>query len=480
MMMLSFLPAYAVPFLVALASVYAFTRILPPEEYGLYATVLSAALLCQAVFFSWLEIGAKRFYERAQRDGNLPTLAASIYRGLFLCVGVLVLLAAGGLAVAGPEPSLHALLWLALGMVVARQLALVAKSFRLAALDRRVYTAMECGESLLAFAAGLGLCWFLGLGARGILIGLLLGSLAVVALDVPTAWRRTRSGRFDRLLARDLLIFSAPITFSFFFEYVMAWSNRLLIGLFLDAHAVGIYSVGHSLAERAVSSVFLALALVGYPLLMRTYEREGREAAQRRALANARILLAVAIPTWGGFTVAAGHIAAVLTGPDYAPQVAAIMPLVGAAVFLSCLRAHYLDHAFHLACRTDAFLLTAGPAALVNVLLNVVLLPAVGLMGAVWASLAGYGVALAASIFLSRRVFPLPFPTADAAKAAGATLAMCAVLHAIPFAPTLAGLMGMIMLGVAVYGMLALGFNIGGLRTAAEALLHRRPAHEAG
>jgi O-antigen/teichoic acid export membrane protein len=388
-MMLSFLPAYIVPFLVALASVYAFTRILPPEEYGLYATVLSAALLCQAVFFSWLEIGIKRFHERAQRGGNLPTLAASVYRGLLLGAGILALLAAGGLATSGPEPSLRALLWLALGMIVARQLALVAKSFRLAALDRRAYTAMECGESLLAFAAGLALCWYLDLGAQGILVGLLLGSLTVVALDAPIAWRRTRSGRVDRTLVRDLLVFSAPITLSFFFEYVMAWSNRLLIGLFLDAHAVGIYSVSHGLAERAVSAVFLALAQVGYPVLMRTYEREGREAAQRQALVNAKILLAVALPTWGGFTVAAGHIAAVLTGPDYAPQVATIMPLVGAAVFLSCLRAHYLDHAFHLACRTDLFLLTAGPAALVNVLLNILLLPGLGLMGAVWACLAG-------------------------------------------------------------------------------------------
>jgi O-antigen/teichoic acid export membrane protein len=284
----------------------------------------------------------------------------------------------------------------------------------------------------------------------------------------------------DHSSVRDLLVFSAPITMSFFFEYVMAWSNRLLIGLFLGTHAVGIYSVSHGLAERAVSAVFIALAQVGYPLLMRTYEREGKEAAQRQALTNARILVTVAIPTWGGFTVAAGHIATVLTGPDYAPQVAAIMPLVGAAVFLSCLRAHYLDHAFHLACRTDAFLLTAGPAALVNVLLNIVLLPVLGLMGAVWATLAGYGVALAVSVFLSRRVFPLPFPTADATKAAGATLVMCAVLHAVPFAPTFAGLAGMIVFGIVIYGALALGFNIGGLRTMGEALLHRRPAYGAG
>ncbi len=184
------------------------------------------------------------------------------------------------------------------------------------------------------------------------------------------------------------------------------------------------------------------------------------------------MLMAIGIPAWGGFTIASGHIAAVLAGPAYAAQVAELLPLAGVGVFFCSLRIHYFSYAQQLTSRTWTLVVASAPAAVINVVANFVLLPTMGLKGAIWARLAGYVVALAASVWLGQRQLRLPFPFWGATKASLGTLAMCALLHVLAFPTNTLGLIGMIVVGAAFYGAVALAFDIGGLRSML--LLRRR------
>jgi peptidoglycan biosynthesis protein MviN/MurJ (putative lipid II flippase) len=100
----------------------------------------------------------------------------------------------------------------------------------------------------------------------------------------------------------------------------------------------------------------------------------------------------------------------------------------------------------------------------VNVGLNIVLLPTMGLKGAIWARLVGYVVALVISIWLGQRQLRLPFPGWSVAKVSLATLAMCVLLHMLAFRTNTLGLVGMILVGALFYGVIALAFDLGGLR----------------
>jgi peptidoglycan biosynthesis protein MviN/MurJ (putative lipid II flippase) len=153
------------------------------------------------------------------------------------------------------------------------------------------------------------------------------------------------------------------------------------------------------------------------------------------------------------------------------------MPLSGVAVFMYGLRSYYFAHAPHLANNTWALLAASAPAAVINLGLNTVLLPSIGLMGAVWARLIAYTVALAISIFLAKRIFPLPFPGWEATKALLATCVMSAVLYWLNFSKTFLGLSGMIVVGGSLYLTLAYCLNIVGLRHQLFVVLKRyRPA----
>jgi O-antigen/teichoic acid export membrane protein len=465
MAILAFAPGYLVPMLATLFGIYAFTRILSPAEYGNYAFVMSVMLLVQSGLLAWIDLGAKRFYERAVQSDRLAAMCVTLYLGLAICALALLASCAIGLRLFEVPPALAGLLWIAAAVVIAKEISMVSKMLELAALSRTRYMLMECGESLVSVGLGLWLCWYYRFGADGILYGMMAGALVVVLFDARYIVRRLRGGMFDLGLQRQILAFSAPISIAFFVEFMMNSTDRMMVQFVLGAHDLGIYAVAYAITDRAVTAVFMALGVASYPMLVRAFERGGLDAARRQARQNVEILVALALPAWGGFTIASSHIATVLAGPAYAERVGELLPLLGVAVFVFSIRIHYFSHAQHLTNKTWTLLLASGPAVLINIAMNAVLLPSIGLMGAVWARLVAYLVALGISLWLCQRQLPLPIPGWAVAKASLATLAMCGLLRVLTFPNNTLGLIGMILVGALFYGVVAVLFDIGGLRS---------------
>ncbi len=471
---LSYAPAYFVQLVASVVGIYVVTRILTPHDYGLYALVVSLMSLCQSALFSWSDVGAKRFLEYVRVQDKLPVLATTIYSGLGLSTILLFAALLIGLVVLPVAPGFRCLLAIGAGAILARQLSSVAKSFQLAALARTRYMLMDCSESIIGLAVGLALCWYLSMGVAGILSGMLIGAVAVVVLDLPAFVERLRGGVFDLSLQREIISFAAPISIVFFAEYIVASADRLLVEYYLGPGQLGIYAVSYSIADRAVSAVFLALSIASYPLVVRALERDGPEAARWQSLKYAELLVALSLPAVGGFIVGAGRLARIFAGAAFAPQAAELMPLIGAAMFLNGLRTHYFAQALHLSKRTWIILASSIPAAIVNLAANIVLLPRIGLMGAVWATVVAYALGLAITIIQMVAIFPLPFPTREAIKALIATVIVCGMVKAIPFPETVPGLLSLVLTGIGSYAVLAFVFDIGRLRTNAVPLLAQK------
>jgi O-antigen/teichoic acid export membrane protein len=163
-----------------------------------------------------------------------------------------------------------------------------------------------------------------------------------------------------------------------------------------------------------------------------------------------------------------------LVGPEYSAEAAKLLPPTGIAIFLFASRVHYFYYSMHLTGRTWTMLQASVPAALLNLVLNVILLPRFGLIGAVWASVAAYAVGLLIGVYLSIRYFPLPFPAWAAVKAAIATAAMCGLLASLRFPMNALGLAEMVLLGVTLYGTLVFAFDIGRIRSKISGILRAR------
>jgi O-antigen/teichoic acid export membrane protein len=165
------------------------------------------------------------------------------------------------------------------------------------------------------------------------------------------------------------------------------------------------------------------------------------------------------------------HIAAVLVGPGFREGVAALIPIMCVTALIHGVRNHFVDHTFHLSGRSAMMLWTYGPAAIANVAINLVTVPAYGMFGAAWTGLGCQTAALLLSWLVGRRVFPLWLPLWQVARIAIAVLAMAAAIASFQFPLTWLGLLGEVSLGAVVYAVACIALDVGGTRSLVRARL---------
>jgi O-antigen/teichoic acid export membrane protein len=109
--------------------------------------------------------------------------------------------------------------------------------------------------------------------------------------------------------------------------------------------------------------------------------------------------------------------------------------------------------------------------AIANLALNLLLIPRFGLMGAVWATTASYGLGLGASLALGRLAQPLPVPFGELARAGAATVVMGLAVIVLPSPGGALELFLKAGVGAGVYALAALALDLGGLRGRAGGLI---------
>ncbi|HEX8376143.1 MAG TPA: lipopolysaccharide biosynthesis protein [Geminicoccaceae bacterium] len=459
---LGYAPANLVPALVAVGTVSTFTRLLPPDEFGRYALAQAVVLFGQALAFYALQVSVTRFHERYADDRRPGRLLASAYWCYAALAAGTALLFVATMAAIRPGPALAPALWLALPTLLLRGLVLVNLAAHRAAGRTGRYNLVECGQNLAGLLAALGLVAGLGLGAAGLIAGMLAGSALVLLADLRTMARG--AGPPDGAVLRELWGFGAPLVVAHGLGALTAYADRLFVERLLGPFAVGLYAAAYGVAERAVSLVLMGVTLGAYPLAVAALEREGPDAARRQLARNGVVLLALGLPAAVGVACTAPQVAAVLVGPEYRAAVVGLMPWIAGLAFLRGITAHYFDQALHLGRRTDLFLRTLTPAALLTVTLNPLLLSAMGLAGAVCAALAAQAVTLAVTVAAGRRVFAVVIPAGQALRSAAAAAAMGAVLLAVPFPESAPGLAAAVAAGVLAYGAAAVALDVAGAR----------------
>lgn len=471
---LAFGPGFVVPAAASFAAIYVFTRLASPAEYGVFALVMSVAQLCQAVFFQWIQVSAVRHMEPAVRDGTVPALQAVIHRSNAITTLLFALVyAAAALLWPLTEAMRHAL-WIGLVIVVLRSAVAANQAFNRGALRSGRYNLIECGQSVGQLAIGTALMWTTDARALAMLAGAALASLLVLMLDLPTmaaALRRHAAGAEMRAMLR----FGLPLSASFGLSYVLNAFDRLLIEHFVGTEAVGVYAVAYGLMDRTVGSLFAAISLAAYPLAVRAFEREGPAGASAQLRRNGELLLLVIVPVVALLMCLNRQIAEVMVGEAFRAAARDVMPFIALASLLAGFQLHFFDHAFFLTRRTEMFVWTIGPAALVSVAANLVLLPRIGLMGAAWSALLGYGVAVTTSALAGRRLLRVPLAAGSVLRVAAAAAGMAAAVLAFDPASSVPGLVAAFGLAAASYGACAFALDAGRLRSFLLARLRPKP-----
>jgi O-antigen/teichoic acid export membrane protein len=241
----------------------------------------------------------------------------------------------------------------------------------------------------------------------------------------------------------------------------------------MDSSAVGVYHAGYSLANRTLDVIFIWLGSAAGPAAIAALEFGGRPALDKTAREQSSFMLLIAIPAAVGLALVARPLADLLVGEELRAGAARVTPWIAASGLFAGITTYYFHTAFTLAKATRLLLLAMTVPAAANIVLNVLLIPRFGLMGAVVATAISYALGLLASAVIGRRAIALPIPWDTLLRAGAASAVMALVVSLIPAFGGVLELALKAGAGGLVYGLVALALNAGGARSQGAALLSR-------
>ncbi len=457
-----YLPANIVSGVTGFLGLFLFTRLLHADEYGQYALAFAVMTLSHVAVFTWLEAGMARFWA-AERGPDLTDHFHSLYRATLILSAVFVPVA-GLLILALPvEAGLKAALAAGVPGAPLRCLGKLAQEhFRAAGKVGRAAT-VDIATAVGGLALGIGFA-LAGTGGAAPMLGLSLAPLLILPFVLPGEWRLGRGGTYRRERLARYASYGFPIAASLALALVLTSTDRFLLALFLDDAAVGAYHAAYSLSNRTLDVLFIWLGSAGGPALVMALERGGRARLDEAAREQASLFLFLALPAAVGLALTAHPLAELMIGKELRAATASVTPLIALSALMAGLTTYYFGQAFTLGRNTRALFLTMAIPAGANVMLNLVLIPVLGLTGAALATALSYSLGLAAAILIGRRVLPLPAPWPALLRCGVATAVMAAVVLVMPSPGGLPELLLKAGVGTLVYGLVAVALDAAGVR----------------
>lgn len=433
------------------ATYFAFSRTVAPAAYADYALIVATATAINAFFYAWIGLSLNRCFQEPHVDQGRYVSSIVVMFAAISAVIVLLQLLLFGL---WPRPIPTEILiacplitllwaWFELSLQLARSRMQIANYGAKALLRAGI---------LLGIGTALG---GLGWGASGLLTGLVIGLVVAGASGLSKDLEGFSLRKADMAPLRHLYAYGWPLALCLGLSWVVGMSDRYLIYWLIGDEAAGQYALAYSFAQQPVWLVLLASSRATLPTAARAYEHEGEPGAKAVLSQNLGIMLMVCLPVVSLEVLTAPQLTGLFLGEAYALAGAAVMPVVAIATMFEGLRAFHLDIAVHLARRTRRLIGLWTLAAAANVLLNLVLIPRFGVVGAAWSTLIAHILAVAYFVLWIPRPDVLGFRGSALLRIGGALVTFAGILVLLP-----AGLSGAwFLIGVAaaglVYGALA-------------------------
>lgn len=396
--------------LLGFASFPVFTRVFSVADYGTLNLIQNTVLLLTVVGKFGFQHSLQRYYPEYAASPDpleLRRYYSTLFYGSGLLGGLFGSAFLGGMVLGLGRflgISMTGALALAVSLVVIRSL----RSMQLNLMQVEHKTRLFNGIEILQKAGVIGLTLLLlFLWSRSIVacfIAMIVIEGAVMLQYVPILARRglVSPQLFDLKYFRTASAFAFPLMIAEIAWVMLAAGDRFFVQHYLGAEAVGYYAAAYGIATYVQEVMMVPLQLSFFPICMKLWTAEGKIATQRFLNRGLNYFMMGSVLAVSLAIVTAQDVVVVLASKKF-QQARSLLPyLVIGLVLWSANTFFRPGLLIHKRARTIA--LTTLFAGLLNIGLNIVLLPRVGLVGAAWASTLSFTAMLVLTAFASLRV----------------------------------------------------------------------------
>jgi O-antigen/teichoic acid export membrane protein len=441
-----------------------YAHVFSVQEFGVYAlisTTTGVVTLCAGL---GLSMATTRYYWDTQITPAMrPTVVSSGLAVLLVWSTAIVLLAiAGAYPARGMIASRYAatlpVICIALVTVVPELILQYCLNVLRLHFSPWKFTLVSFFKNVFGVAVGLVLILLFGGGLWGLFAGALAGAFigSCIAL-VLISHELTMT--FNLPLAKRLVSFGYPFIFAGLAYAIFGSVDRWMLAELSNTTQLGLYAIAYKFAG-VLLFVNSAFGQAWSPIALKLMREEPEyRLSFSRVLSGWFFFLAV---TGAAIALSGNEVLRMLTPREYWTAAPALAPLIMGVVLSGTTQITGVG--ISLENKTRLFATAAWTTALTNVLLNFLLIPRWGALGAGIATFLSYGMLTSLYLFWSQRLHPIPLEKAKLLYSTALVVgivAFCAAQLDVPDWPVLTmiaklGLLALIIVGGSFLGIVNL------------------------
>ncbi|WP_295080291.1 oligosaccharide flippase family protein [Ruminococcus sp.] len=276
--------------------------------------------------------------------------------------------------------------WYLCAFVITDLYSWVEMNYLKAKEQNKMYTALSVIRTLSLALCNVLLIAVLHLGARGYLLSTIISAVITIVLAAVFGglYCDLRESRRDNALLKEMLIYSAPLILNGISWWIIHSSDKLMVGFMISASALGIYGVAGKIPS--VINVIVSIFSQAWDISS-IKEVEGN--SDTRFFNNIFSVYSFMVFSVSLLTVAFTKLfMSVYVGPDFA-SAWQYVPLLLVSAAYGAISTYFAS--FFIALKKSRLsMYSTLIGAVVNILLNLILIPFIGVWGAVIGTVVAY------------------------------------------------------------------------------------------
>ena len=385
-----------------------YTAFFSTADYGIQEILNNTSSLLVTLLGLGLISGLYRSYFMYSDEEHRRDVAktALVMFAIFstLVGGLLAFLAPQLSALVLPDASYSPLLIISLVYIILSNIAAVPFAILRAKMQSVRFVIFSLAQFLVQIAGAIILVAVLERGVRGSLESMVLGQIAALTLFIPSLVR-TLKARFSWTDLKEMLTFGLPLVPAMVAALSMTVSDRYFLRAFSTFDEIGVYGLGYKFGLMVQVLVMLPFSLSWAPVMWSVADKPY---AKRFYATVLTYFTAVALYVALGLSVLSPEVIRLMSSQEAYWRAWQVVPFVALSYVLYG-QYYQLAVGLNLRKKTQYLPVTVGVAAALNLVLNLILIPAWGMMGAAVATLASY-LALAVLVYVvSYYFYPITY-----------------------------------------------------------------------
>lgn len=413
-----------------------YTNILPPADLGIVATVYAYIAFLNILYGYGMETAFMRYVASLEIGTKKQVFSVPFFSvaATSLVFSLCIVWGGGSIAALISVPVDYAsIITYSAWILLLDALAIIPFASLRMERKAKLFASLKLLNIIITVVCNLVFLLAFRWGVEGIFLSNLIASAMTLLFLLPTILRNISAG-WNPVLYKALVRFGLPIVPAYLSTMMVQVIDRPILESLTDMATVGIYQANYRLG------IFMMLIVSMFDFAWRPFFMSNANEPDAKQMFS-RVLTYFFLVMMGSFLFMSFFISDVVTVPVYHDKSIidprywgglSIVPIVLLAyVFLGI--SNTIGAGIYIEKQTKKLTIVSSTGAAVNVIVNYLLIPPLGITGAALATLASYVTMSAVLYVIVQKVYPMRYEYSRLLKIAVASLAVYLLAHFVRF-----------------------------------------------